>query len=530
MAKYTLKILWCSQAFSHHKFLKYAWPFINIMNERVEHQTACFSVSAGSQNITNSTKTYAELQREKETEEINEAVQYLIPKKLLLVTQPSEESNETVPFPVQAALQMFDSLDRWVNNLGTRLTPWKVTASLIKGSGDPNARLLGNTTVQFVNGTANFSNLAISHNGTGYEILYKVTYPTTVSFQVTHGSHVIKERKFGYNFTTNFTEVFDAMPFAFQPSVTVYDTANSEVVETGWKNRTWLFKAELITGSNTGAEFLGSSQSEIRNGVGSFHNLSIDQNGNDFQIILTIETTPSSSYKASYTTEKFNVKDRVFYLYLSRGLDDCNDTVVCGQQPIVQVRSVYPNGLAGNIGKQGRDWHINVTSCYPGSRNKLLGTKYRKIPMSGEIVFSDLSFDFVSSNERLCFSVNIHPSYPKYDSLNISNNNIVVSKRQLEIREVVKPGDANETIVFGKQPVVQVYDKGTNLPAYPLRENIVVTASLSVTHNGGVLSGTKTVTVGNTTAHFTDLKISAYGVGFVLQYQTDASHTVSFFH
>lgn len=501
------------------------------MHDRFKYQIASFSVSASSQNITNSTKTYAELQKEKETEEANEAVQYLIPKKLLLVTQPSEESNETVPFPVQATLQMFDSSDRWVNNLGTKLAPWKVTASLIRGSGDPNARLMGNTTVQFVNGTANFSNLAISHNGTGYEILYKVTYPTTVSFEVAHGSHVIKERKFGYNFTTNFTEVFDAMPFAFQPSMTIYDIANSEVVETGWKNRTWLFKAELVVGSNTGAEFFGSSQSEIRNGVGSFHNLSIDQNGNDFQIILTMETIPSSGYKASYTTEKFNVKDRVFYLHLSQGLDDCNDTVVCGQQPIVQVRSVYPNGLAGNIGKQGRDWHINVTSCYPSSKNKLLGTTYKKIPMSGEIVFNDLSFDFVSSNERLCFSVDIYPSYSKYDNLNISDNNIIVLKRQLEIREIVTPDDANETIVFGKQPVVQVYDKGTNLPAHPLRENIVVTASLLTTHNGGVLSGTKTVTVQNTTAHFTDLKISAYGVGFVLQYQTDARHTVSsFFH
>ena len=500
------------------------------MQGRFKYQIASFSVSASSQNIKNFNKTYGESQKEIGTEKANEAKQYLIPKKLLLVTQPSEESNETVPFPVQATLQMFDSLDRWVNNLGTKLAPWKVTASLIKGTGDPNARLIGNTTVQFVNGTANFSNLAISHNGTGYEILYKVTYPTSVSFEVTNGSHVIKERKFEYNFTTNFTEVFDAMPFAFQPSVVIYDVANSEVVETGWKNRTWLFKAELIVGVNTGAEFLGNSQSEIRNGIGSFHNLSIDQNGNDFQIILTIETTPSSGYKASYTTEKFNVKDRVFYLYLSRGLDDCNDTVVCGQQPIVQVRSVYPSGLAGNIGKQGRNWHVNVTSCYPSSKNKLLGKTYKKIPMSGEIVFNDLSFDFVSSNERLCFSVDIHPSYPKYDNLNISNNNIVVSKRQLEIREIVTPDDANETIAFGKQPVVQVYDKGTNLAAYPLHENIVVTASLSVTHNGAVLSGTKTVTVQNTTAHFTDLEISAYGVGFVLQYQTGTSHTVSLFH
>ena len=33
MAKHTLKILWCSIA----RFLKYAWPFYNIMHERVKN-------------------------------------------------------------------------------------------------------------------------------------------------------------------------------------------------------------------------------------------------------------------------------------------------------------------------------------------------------------------------------------------------------------------------------------------------------------------------------------------------------------
>ena len=484
-------------------------------------------MAANSQNITNSTKTYAELQEEKEAEETNQAVEYLIPKKLVLVANPSTESNETVPFPVQPTLQLFDSLDRWVNNVGTRLSPWKVTASLVAGFGDSNARLTGNTTVEFVNGTVNFSNLAISHNGTGYKILYKVTYPTTVSFEVTHGFHVIKERIFGYNFITNFTEVFDALPFDIQPSVVIYDAADGAIVKTGWKNRTWVLTAELVIANDTGANLMGNNQSYIVNGLGNFHNLSIDTNGNGFQIKFTIETIPSSTYKEIYVSEEFNVKDRVFYLYLSRSLDDCNDTVVCGQQPIVQVRSVYPNGLAGNIGKQGRDWYINVTSCDTSSENKLLGTTYKKIPISGEVVFEDLAFDFVSSNESLCFSVDIHPSYPKYDNLKVFAHNIPVSKRKLEIREIVTPDDANETVIFGTQPVVQVYDKGTNLPAYPLRENMTITVSLSVTHNSGVLSGTKVATVHNTSANFTNLKISAYGVGFVLRYDCDGGHTVS---
>ena len=82
-------------------------------------------------------------------EEENEigSVSYYIPKTLKLVLDPSVESNETVPFEIQPQLQMFDFINRWVQNVGTELLPWIVTASLIPGTGDPNARLEGNVSV-----------------------------------------------------------------------------------------------------------------------------------------------------------------------------------------------------------------------------------------------------------------------------------------------------------------------------------------------------------------------------------------------
>ena len=140
---------------------------------------------------------------------------------------------------IQPKLQMFDALDRWVQNVGTKLKPWVVTVSLVPGYGDPAAYLMGNVTARFINGTANFTNLAISHNSTGYILQYNVTYPETVSFSVTYGPHTIKERILGFNFTTNLTNLYETLSLSPQPTVSIYDTANNEPVMIGWKNRTW---------------------------------------------------------------------------------------------------------------------------------------------------------------------------------------------------------------------------------------------------------------------------------------------------
>ena len=60
--------------------------------------------------------------------------------------------------------------------MGSKLAPWVVTATLVPptSGGDPDARLMGETSVPFIKGYANFTDLAISHNGTGYQIRYQV--------------------------------------------------------------------------------------------------------------------------------------------------------------------------------------------------------------------------------------------------------------------------------------------------------------------------------------------------------------------
>ena len=88
------------------------------------------------------------------------------------------------------------------------------------------------------------------------------------------------------------------------------------------------------------------------------------------------------------------------------------------------------------------------------------------------------------------------------------------------------PDNANETIIFGQQPVIEVMDLGTGKPASPLRESWDITVSIATNPNSGTLEGTKTVSVVGTQASFTDLKISNYGVGYVLKFVSNHGQEV----
>lgn len=67
--------------------------------------------------------------------------------------------------------------DKVVTELGTAEFPWQLTASLRSGTGHPNAQLNGSLTVNCSNGWFNFTDLAISHMGTGYILDFNVTFP-----------------------------------------------------------------------------------------------------------------------------------------------------------------------------------------------------------------------------------------------------------------------------------------------------------------------------------------------------------------
>ena len=481
-------------------------------------------------NGTNTTMTYYEKQLQEEKDKENNrqpTTQFYIPKKLVMTVEPSTQSNETVPLPIQPELRMFDVQDRWVQNLGTSRAPWMVTVSLVAGHGDPDARLEGILTVPFINGTANFSDLSISHNGS-YMILYEVTYPSTVSFSMTRGPYVIKERHLDFKFTHNLTDIYDSVPFMPQPAIAVYDSALGTIVETGWKNREWIVTAELMKPSDSLASIYGSNIAHIYNGTSSFHNLSIDAAG-QFQFKFIVTTFPTSSYHYEYTTPQFTVKERQFYVNVARQIDNCNDTVVCGEQPVVELRSVYPDMLALNLNNRGRKWFVNASLCNAAPNNPLKGTTYLEIPDSAAVQFTDLYLDYFTLNQQVCFDVMVEPETPKHANLTAMSASFNVNKRQMYLAVAMQPDKANETIVFGQQPVIQIMDVGTGKPAFPLRESWQINVTMETNPNNGALSGSQTVNVVGTKASFTDLAISAFGVGYELKFVSNHGQTVRIF-
>lgn len=64
-----------------------------------------------------------------------------------------------------------------VVELGTADYPWQLTVSLRAGTGHPNAVLNGTLDVNVTDGWFNFTDLTISHMGSGYILDFNVTYP-----------------------------------------------------------------------------------------------------------------------------------------------------------------------------------------------------------------------------------------------------------------------------------------------------------------------------------------------------------------
>ena len=64
-----------------------------------------------------------------------------------------------------------------IKKLGTIANPWRVTATIRSGTGNPYAVLEGNTTIMVTEGWANFTNLLITHFGQAYILDFNISYP-----------------------------------------------------------------------------------------------------------------------------------------------------------------------------------------------------------------------------------------------------------------------------------------------------------------------------------------------------------------
>ena len=227
------------------------------------------SFLAGGPNITdNSTLRYDQLQAQEEAEAPSNTFSFLIPNRLVLVTEPNG-GNETVPFTIQPKLKLVDIDGELVTTLGHgSLSNWTVTASILNGTGDPMAVLEGNMSVTFVEGWANFTDLSITHNASDYKLLFNVSKPAASHFNATSQVFEVKERILYFTLTVQPGEANETVNFGKQPRIEVRDAANSEIVDnTGWKGRKWVFFASIANPEDNEGHLNGTTMVEFAQGI-----------------------------------------------------------------------------------------------------------------------------------------------------------------------------------------------------------------------------------------------------------------------
>ena len=69
----------------------------------------------------------------------------------------------------------------FITDLGTSEYPWQLTASLQSGTGHPSAVLNGTLEVNATDGWFIFTDLSVSHMGTGYILNFNVTSPAAAT-------------------------------------------------------------------------------------------------------------------------------------------------------------------------------------------------------------------------------------------------------------------------------------------------------------------------------------------------------------
>ena len=215
-------------------------------------------------------------------------------------------------------------------------------------------------------------------------------------------------------------------------------------------------------------------------------------------------------------------------LLVSRPPGDCNDTVPCGFQPVLEIRDIATNRNAGNLGWRGREWRLDARTLQ-GPEQELVGKRIRlEIPPSGRVQFRNISFYDVATDLQMQFNVTVLPTSASYSIMAVSSQKFDVNSRTFYLAVAVQPADANQTVVFGTQPVIEVRDVGTRRRASPLKQAWWVAVDLGANPKPGValLSGTRNVSVVDERAPFTDLLITRYGTGFVLRFQSTDGHIV----
>ncbi|XP_002740339.1 fibrocystin-L-like [Saccoglossus kowalevskii] len=237
------------------------------------------------------------------------ALIYQIPKRLNIYHEISG-AYEGAIFQQQPVIDALDALGDHVNNLGHSSSPWQLSVSLTPNTGNARAQLLGNTSVVFVNGYANFTNLAITHAG-DYILDFVITVPENTTLGVVSISFTVSNRPYSLGVVAVPDSAYEGELFTPQPIIEIVDTILGETAENiSWKGHTWTSHIELFMPSLYLGNLQGNQTAPVQADTSqtAYSDLYIDTYGKDYLLEVTVTSSPAD-YELTVVLSNFDVID-----------------------------------------------------------------------------------------------------------------------------------------------------------------------------------------------------------------------------
>ncbi|KAJ8313314.1 hypothetical protein KUTeg_009100 [Tegillarca granosa] len=227
---------------------------------------------------------------------------------LCFVEEPVPE-HEVVPFKTQPKIRACDDQGQPISILGTSSSPWIIKAELKDGTGSNSASALtGNDTVQFVDGWANFTDLALSQSGSGFVIEFSIISPASATnYTIDSTALTINNRKVKMVVITMATEAleFDVIPVFLELRDEI---TNERIEDIGWRGHVWTTTVELGPQSPTDGVVNGTTSSTFDNST-SQTSLSISLSSLGTYVVKFRLTTSPAEYDI-YTEVLVTIKSQ----------------------------------------------------------------------------------------------------------------------------------------------------------------------------------------------------------------------------
>merc|ERR1719282_1405874 len=205
-----------------------------------------------------------------------------VPGGVQIARQP-DKIEEMKTMTVRPGVYVTDTDGKAITVLGDAADPWLCTATI--ASGPAGAKLVGNTTVPFIDGIAQFGEMVIDKAGDDYILEFSVTYPTDTSLPTVQSMPFsVAPRPLGLRFDADSEPPLRKENSTFKVVAEIWDEALDEMASSSvLSSFTWQCTISLLKGVGN---LTGTTEVTVKAGKSKagFMDLSLDTPGVNFEL------------------------------------------------------------------------------------------------------------------------------------------------------------------------------------------------------------------------------------------------------